>query len=179
MAEPEKQAILQELVTGRVALHDSLKGVDEALAVRKPSSGRWSILECVEHLVAAEQYLLSRVTKASRSDSSTENRVREARILARGTDRARRVEAPEMARPSGRFQSLNEALSSFDAARDETIRFVQGFNDDFRFWLTDHPIIPGPVNCYEMLLMMSIHPLRHAKQIAEIRSALASPRDGV
>jgi hypothetical protein len=52
---------------------------------------------------------------------------------------------------------------------------VEGFSDDLRFWLTDHPLIPGPVNCYEILLMMSVHPVRHAEQIAEIRAALASP----
>jgi hypothetical protein len=37
--------------------------------------------------------------------------------------------------------------------------------------MTTHPLIPV-VNCYEMLLMMAAHPLRHAKQIEEIRAAL-------
>jgi len=38
-----------------------------------------------------------------------------------------------------------------------------------------HPLI-GDVNCYETLLIMAIHPHRHAPQIQEIRDALATAR---
>ena len=172
MVESERREILQGLKTGRDALRDALAGVDERLAMRKPSPGRWSILECVEHLAVSEQFLLSRLTKASRSDSSQGNRTRETAIVNRGLDRTRPVESPEVGRPNRRFQSLNEALSFFDSMRTEIIQFVEGFSDDPRFWVTDHPLIPGPVNCYEILLMISVHPVRHAKQIVEIRTAL-------
>lgn len=174
MVESEKQEILQRLESGRDALRDALAGVDEHLAALKPSPGRWSMLECVEHLAVSERFLLSRLTQASRSNRSHGNRTRETMIVARGLDRTRPVESPEVGRPSGRFQSLNEALSFFDSVRTETIQHVEEFSDDPRFWLTDHPLVPGPVNCYEILLMISLHPVRHSKQIAEIRTALAS-----
>lgn len=177
MEESERQEILQELKTGRDALREALAGVGEHLAIRRPSPGRWSILECVEHVAVSEQFLLSRLTKASRSDSSHGSRIREKAIKDRGLDRTRPGESPEVARPNGRFRSLNEALSSFDSARTETTHFVEAFGDDLRSWLTDHPLIPGPVNCYEILLLMSIHPVRHAKQIAEIRAALEPPAE--
>jgi hypothetical protein len=173
MVESERQEILQDLKKGRDALRDALAGVDEHLAIRKPSPDRWSILECVEHLAVSEQFLLSRLTQASRSESSHGSRTRETMIVDRGLDRTRRVESPEVGRPSGRFQSLDEALSFFDSRRTETTQFVEGFSDELRSWLTDHPLIPGPVNCYEILLMISVHPVRHAEQIAEIRKALA------
>jgi DinB superfamily len=173
MAESERQEILQHLKTGRDALRDALAGLDEHLAIRKPGPGRWSIMECVEHLAVSEQFLLSRLTKASRSDRAHGNHAREATIMDRGVDRTRPAESPEAGRPNSRFQSLNEALSSFDSVRTETTQFVEGFSDDLRSWLTDHPLISGPVNCYEMLLIISVHPVRHAKQIAEIRTALA------
>jgi hypothetical protein len=32
--------------------------------------------------------------------------------------------------------------------------------------------VESPVNCYETLLMMVVHPLRHVKQIEETRAAL-------
>ncbi|MGB7762228.1 MAG: DinB family protein [Bryobacteraceae bacterium] len=172
MVEAERQEILQDLKTGREALRDALAGVDEYLAIRKPGPGRWSILECVEHLAVSEQFLLSRLTQARKSEGSHGGRAREKMIEDRGLDRTRPVESPEVGRPNGRFRSLNEALSFFDSVRTETTRFVEGFDGDLRSWLTDHPLIPGPVNCYEILLLLSIHPARHAKQIAEIRTAL-------
>jgi hypothetical protein len=172
MLESEKLALLQDLQSGRDALRDALAGVDEHLAALKPGPGRWSILECVEHLAVSERFLFSKLTKASRSDGPHGNPAREATIVNRGLDRTRPVESPETGRPDNRFQSLREALSAFDSARAETIRYVEGSSDDLRCWLTDHPLIPGPVNCYEILLIISVHPVRHAKQIAEIRAAM-------
>ncbi len=174
MVESERQEVLQELSSGRDALRACMTGVGNRLAIRKPGPGRWSILECVEHVAVAEQFLLSRLTGARRSDCSHRKSTREAMIVARGLDRAKPAESPEAGRPKGRFQTLDEAVSFFECMRAQTIRFVEEFNEDPRIWLTDHPLIPGPVNCYEMFLIMSTHPVRHAEQIAEIRTALAS-----
>ena len=175
MLESEKREILDALKTGRDALREALAGVDDPLAARKPGGGGWSILECVEHLAAAEQSLASRLSSATESHCSQANPTREARIAAVGADRSRPIEAPERARPGGRFGSLSEALAAFDGARNKTVQFVEGFNGDPRFWVTHHPLMAEPVNCYEMLLMISLHPVRHAKQISEIRAALISP----
>ena len=169
-APDEKQELLQELNKGREALGAVLAGVDEQLAARRPAPGRWSVLECVEHLAVAEQLMLSRLESAARSQDAPENREREWRILSRGANRTRPMEAPEPARPAGRFRSLAEALSAFDSVRGETVQFVER-SGEFRMWMTAHPVI-GPVNCHEMLLIMAIHPARHAKQIEEIRGAL-------
>ncbi len=172
MTETEKREILDALAAGRDELGEALRGVDEREAARTPQSGGWSILGCVEHLAVTEQYLLSRLVAGWRADRSHENREIEAVIRARALDRTRRIECPEQALPRGRCASLNEALSCFDAARAETARFVESFEDDPKWWITDHPLTSRPVNCYEMLLMMALHPARHARQIAEIRSSL-------
>jgi hypothetical protein len=173
VADSERQEILQDLKKGRDALRDALAGVDEHMAAREPGPGRWSVLECVEHLGVSEQFLLSRLAAAAEGDRLAGSRVREAMIVGRGQDRTRPVESPEAGRPTGRFQSVDEALAFFDSVRAETIQYVEGFSGDLRCWLTSHPLIPGPVNCYEILLLISMHPVRHAKQIEEIRAALA------
>ena len=172
MREPEKREILHALKIGRDALSEAVAGVDDKLAIRKLEPGSWSILECVEHLAVSEQFLLSRLTSATRSGVSHENRTREAMIRHRGSDRTRPVQSPEAGQPRNRFRSLSEALSAFDSVRAETVQFVEGFSGDPRFWTTDHPLIAGPVNCYEILLMISAHPTRHAKQIMEIRTRI-------
>jgi hypothetical protein len=65
------------------------------------------------------------------------------------------------------------ALEAFLASRQRTVEFVESCQEDLRAKLTTHPII-GPVNCYEMLLMIAVHPHRHAQQIAELRAGLAA-----
>jgi hypothetical protein len=174
MLDAEKREIVDRLQAGRDALNAALDGVSESLAARKPVPDAWSILECVEHVAVVERLLLSRLISAVPTETSHENRMREAMIAARGADRGRPIAAPEAARPRNRFGSLRDALDAFDSARGETLRFLDGFNGDSRFCVTDHPLIPGPVNCYEILLLISVHPARHAKQIAETRTSLAA-----
>jgi DinB superfamily len=171
MNEQEKREMLESLEEGRKAMREALSGVDDAQASANPESG-WSILGCVEHVAFAEQNLLDRLHRAQRSNQSLENRPREAKIAQRAADRSRRIDAPEMSQPHGRFPGLDQALAAFETARAETIRYASESHDDLRCWVTDHPLVPGPVNCYEILLMMAAHPIRHAKQIAEIREKL-------
>jgi len=84
-------------------------------------------------------------------------------------NRARRIEAPEVVIPKSSTTDLAQAVEGFHAARRETVRFVDQFPGDLRSWLAIHPLITRPVNCYEMLLLMAMHPRRHALQIAEAR----------
>jgi len=176
MPKPEQQEILERLERGRAALRQALSGVDERLAAARPGPGAWSILECVEHLAASERFLLSRLSAATPADQSQANPARETRILECAIDRANRVTAPEPGRPHGRFHSLADAVAAFDSVRAETIRFVEAFSADLRSASTSHPLIPGPINCYEMLLMLALHPARHARQIEEVRRELGSLR---
>jgi len=165
---PEKHKLLAELETGRRELLGALDGLTEEAAARAPEAGKWSVLECVEHVATAEDYLFSQIAAAQPADGELLSREREAKILARGVDRSWKVSSPQEGLPHGRFRSLREAVERFLASRERTIRFVENCEHDLRAQFTTHPII-GKANCYEMVLMMAIHPMRHAKQIAEIR----------
>ncbi len=171
MIESDRQEILGHMQKGRDALCGALAGVDEGLALRKPCANRWSILECVEHVALTERYLFSRLAQASPADGCHGDAARETRILRRGPDRSQPMASPEVAQPCGQFKTLSEALTAFDLARAQTVQFVEGFAGDPRSFLTDHPLFPGPLNCYEMLLILAVHPARHAKQIEEVRAA--------
>ena len=168
MKELERQEILASLEKGPPALSDALKNVTREMAVRVPGHGKWSILQCVEHVAIAEKYLLTQILAAQHTETPQINEQREAIILARGTERSRRVESPPEMLPRGRFSTLQEALQEFLAARERTIQFVRSSYNNLRAEITSHPLL-GAVNCYEMILLIAAHPLRHAKQIDEIR----------
>jgi hypothetical protein len=171
MTADEKREILAKLDRGRKALGDAVDGVTAEVAVRPPGPGRWSILECVEHIANSEDHLYGQICEATASAEPVINAKREALIQARGTDRSQRYEAPPVSQPKGRFSTLPAALEHFIESRERTIAFVQGNREDLRARLTTHPIL-GTLNCYETLLLMAEHPLRHVQQIEEIKSAV-------
>jgi hypothetical protein len=144
------------------------------MAVWKEDPERWSILECVEHLALAEEFLLSRLMAARAVPGVPPNRARERMILKRGADRTVRIEAPAVAKPCARYTRLEDAFESLSAVRARTIDWLKAVDGSLRDRFTDHPVIPGPVTCYEMLLLISAHPRRHAEQVRGIRSAYES-----
>lgn len=172
MEAHEKVEILQALQSGRDAFLDALSATTEDLAGRSPGPGRWSALECAEHVAVSEDFLFSRIAHATDADVPAVNKKREAAILARGADRANAGLSPEAVKPAGRFPTLADAVQHFLASREQTVRFVKSCSEDLRSKLTTHPLV-GRVNCYEVLLLMAVHPRRHAAQIQEIKAALA------
>jgi hypothetical protein len=177
MVDSDRQEILCRLQSGVDALKDALKGMDESLTRRRPTAESWSVVECVEHMIASEAALLSRLREATPQNESHEDRAREAKFQDLALNRLRRIEAPEIVLPKGDFESLGKAMEEFDSVRRETVRFVEEFSGDLRSWLVMHPLITRPLNCYEMLLLMALHPVRHSMQIAEIRARLAGGID--
>ncbi len=173
MGEREKEEILRMLAEGDGALHQAVAGIRDSEASLHSVDGGWSVLDCVEHVAITERALLAGVQKAKLADGPQHNPIREAKILDRALDRTRFIAAPDPVIPAGRMGSVSEALASFEAARAETIRCVEEFDGDPRSWITNHPLVRSPVNCYEMFLMVALHPKRHAQQIANTRAALA------
>jgi uncharacterized damage-inducible protein DinB len=173
MVDSDKQEILTRLQSGNKALMDAVKGLDESAASHKPTPETWSVVDCVEHMVASETELLSRLKQATPHDESHHDQAREQKLQALALNRLRRIEAPQPVLPTGKYDSLHKAMEGFNSVRRETVQFVQDFPGDLRSWLTIHPMITRPLNCYEMLLLMALHPMRHSIQIAEIRAGLA------
>jgi len=173
MTEEESRATLASLQQGATALRDVLNGVSEAMAQRAPALGRWSIQQVVEHIALTEDFLLASIASASKASAPILNPGREARIMARGADRSRPVEAPEAVLPRGRFSSAGEALRHFLDRREKTLHYAASHLDqDLRCLVTSHPIF-GEVNAFEVLLLMAVHVQRHVGQIVEIRAELS------
>jgi len=171
MDSHDKTEILDALRRGQQAFLEASEGVPEDLAARSPAPGRWSALECAEHVAVSEDFLFSLLIEARPAGVPVVNPQREAGILARGADRTHPGVSPEVVRPTGRFSTLADALRHFLQSRAETIQFVETCAEDLRSRLTTHPLL-GPVNGYETLLLMAVHPHRHARQIDEIGAAV-------
>jgi hypothetical protein len=160
--------LIEKLATSRNDYLSALAGVTEGQAAVKPADGGWSILECAEHVAIVEHNLFHRLMTTPAPMPEGPQRNLEAVIVARGVDRTRKFQAPETARPTGRFGSLAEAIAAFQKARVQAMAWVEACEEDLRHCSVQHPAF-GQVTGYEMVLFAVMHPLRHALQIRELR----------
>ncbi len=152
---------------------NAVAGVTEDQARLKPSSDRWSILECAEHVVSAERGMFTAITQRSAPLSSPNGHGhgREEGFLRNGTDRSRKYTTSASLVPAGRYATLAEAVARFRELRAHTIEFVASCRADLRDIEVPHPI-GGLVTGQECLALLAVHPARHAAQIREVRQSL-------
>ncbi len=171
MAPETQSEICRTLEDSRRELEDAAGGVSEAQAKINPAEGRWSVLDCVEHVTSVEERFLERLEQAERLPEPRADKRKEADLMARVPDRSTRVKAPEMLEPSARFATLAEGLAQFNAVRARSIRFAEEQAADLSCLAMEHRRF-GPVNGTEMLIIIAGHARRHAEQIREIRAEL-------
>jgi hypothetical protein len=171
MNTEERAALVEKLRASRDALVAGLAAVSESQAKFKPAANSWSIEEIVEHLAVAEHGMYRLITAYSQPAESPADPMREEQFEKLGSDRRRRVSAPDRARPNGRYGSLTNALNQFVANRERTISYIESCDDDLRMRTTTHPL--GVMSCRECLALMIGHPLQHLEQIREVQ---ANPR---
>jgi hypothetical protein len=164
---PERRAEIVRL------LEESGKGFQAAVAevphehvVMCPGPDRWSVFQIVEHVAIAENGMFRMLSTAGPVESSLEDAEKEAFIASRADNREARFQAPERAKPTGRFADLSEALNRFAEARQKTIQFARETELDLYRVSASHPAF-GLVNGYELLMIMAGHARRHTHQIAE------------
>jgi len=171
MTPDERADLLGRLEAGRQELLASIEGLCDADAVVRPAADRWSAIENIEHLAIVEANLLRNIQEASPIAMEPIPR-RELAIFERVKTRTGRVPAPESAQPGGDCATLAIALGRFDAARHQTVVFIESCDRDLRACSMTHPLL-GPMTPVECLFMLAAHPFRHAEQIRELRSTVS------
>ena len=171
MTPQERIDLIPLLEASREDFLAAVEGITEEQACIKPAPERWSVLECVEHVTTVEERFLKRLETAPRLNAPRVDKQKETDLASRVPDRTVRAQAPEPARPTGRFATLAAAIQEFRTNRRHTIRFAKDHAPDL-YWLSlEHPRF-GPVNGSEFLVIVSGHARRHAAQIREAKAEL-------
>jgi uncharacterized damage-inducible protein DinB len=163
--------IVNTLENSRREFIAACEGVTESLEKVAPAPGRWSVLDCVEHVTTVEERFLGWLASGQRMEAPLSDPQKEAELAARVANRTTRVEAPEAVRPVGRFVTLAAALEHFNAARARSARFADDHRDDLYWLAAEHPRL-GKLNGVEFLTIIAAHARRHAEQIRETRAAI-------
>lgn len=180
MEEHERQRVTNQLAASRKRLLNLVDGLTAEQWAFRPAEDRWSICDCVEHVTLVEHRLFGLIGKRlegppENGSEKRPNHPQDDAVANAVPDRSVRRQAPEPARPTGRWSDTNELLAEFEKARERTVRFAEATDADLRNYYAPHQAF-GDLDCYQWLIVMSLHGERHARQIEEIKADPAYPR---
>jgi hypothetical protein len=167
----ETTEILKALHDSRAEFLAAAGGLTEEEAKTSPAAGRWSVIQCVEHIVLAEGRFLGWLEDPKDLPLPPVDHEKEAKLLVGVASRETRVNAPDPVQPTGRFSTLADALREFEAARARSIAFAEKQGAGLYSLAAKHAFF-GPVNGAEVMCLMAAHSRRHAAQMREIRAEL-------
>lgn len=164
-----QQTLLAVLEDGRRDVLTALQGLSDAQALTKPAPDRWCPLECIEHVVVVEDRFLGWIANGS-SIEPVQDDEKASGLFGMVTNRTVKAQAPEAVRPTGRFQTVAEAVEAFNAARDRSVQVVKARSSELLSVGVKHPRF-GDMNAAELIHLISGHACRHAAQIRECAQA--------
>jgi DinB family protein len=169
MTDSEREFATKQLLEGRDAVIRAISSLGDAQLQFKPQPDRWSIADCVEHLAVTEDLLFDLIAKgAPNPDGIPLDPAKDGRLVAAIVDRSRKFSAPAAVRPHAHFASPADAVQHFRDSRKRTLAYTRCCTEDLRRLFTPHPVL-GEIDCYRCLLLLALHPARHAAQIEEIK----------
>ncbi len=179
MTDAERAFLIEQLELSKKNMLASINGLTTAQWKFKPAPAVWSVSECAEHLVLAEDFLFGSVQQVLMSPAvprppSSNVQVDHA-LVAGILDRSKKATAPEPITPSGgKFATPAEAAREFTARRDKTIAYAKSTQDDLRVHAAPGPA--GPMDAYQFLLLIAAHAGRHTLQIKEVEANAGYPK---
>jgi hypothetical protein len=116
--------------------------------------------------------ILGKLPEGPAPEAGRDVRQLDADLVAKVTDRSKKVEAPPQARPEARWTPTG-ALEHFVAARAETAGLLRTM-PGLRAHTAVHPVF-GPLDGYQWILAVAAHSARHTQQILEVKADPAFP----
>lgn len=179
LTSEERSYLIEQLTQSKQAFIASIQGLSDAQWKYKAAPEKWSIEECAEHIILAEDFIFAGSQKLlqappqPRAATSTPEHDRE--IFAMIQDRSHKATAPEPIRPTGQWPTVSDAIAEFTKRRDRNIAYVRDTKDELRIHSTDQTPL-GVMDAYQILVLMAAHTLRHTAQIQEVKASAGYPK---
>jgi hypothetical protein len=172
LTDSERAFLVEQLEQSKKGVLASIAGLTPAQWTFKAGPDRWSVQQCAEHIVLAEGYIFDGSQKVLATPAvprpAASNSEMDHKLVAGVTDRSHKATAPEPLVPSGKFATPEEAAKAFLEARDKSIAYAKTTDADLRVHVGPGPV--GPIDAYQILLLMASHSARHTLQIREVEA---------
>ena len=178
MEAQERQPVLDHLASSEARLLEVVKGLSSEQWSFRETPERWSIAENIEHIIALENFVIQEITKviqgAAQPDKKALGPAKESLVLGLTTTRAAKMKAREVARPVGRWTDPGELIAELRKNRARTMAFAAETQADLRDHFFPH-VAFGDLDCYQWLVALGQHGVRHVLQIEDIKAHPAFP----
>ncbi len=178
VTDEQRAYLLDLLTTGPASLRAAAANLTDAQLAYKASPDRWSIGENIEHIVLVESAMFQGIQKGlsypDNPDKRAEIRVSDLDIIKAVRSRNMTLPAPEPVVPAGQFASVSGALDAFEQARMANLSVIENATENLRTHFARHPAF-GWIDTYQALLVLGLHPVRHLKQIDEVKASADFP----
>ena len=179
LTSQEKTKLTKHLKSAMETLSKSVDGLNEAQLNYKPDTARWSIKECVFHLALSETniwaWMQSLMSAPANPDKRSLIKMTDDQLMTGVEDRSNKMKASETFEPkNAKWANKDEAMAFLKAERDKHITYINSSSNDFRNHVAEQGPA-GPMDAYQVLLLMAQHTLRHTKQIEEVKASPGFP----
>jgi uncharacterized damage-inducible protein DinB len=178
MTPAERESLLNQLTESRERLLRMMQGLSPRQLHFRPAPGRWTVAECLEHIVTVERRVLDLIQKNLEAGPDPSKRSafegQDREMIADVAGRVTRFEAPQMLVPTGQF-SDDRFLTEFEAARRQTRDFAASTDADLRRHFHQHPAF-GDLDLYQWCLLIAAHCDRHRTQSEEVMASPGFPQ---
>lgn len=180
VTEDERAALVKQFEDTKANLLKDVNGLSDAQMKFKAAPDRWSVADCLEHIIKAEKGLFemeqNAVKQPANPDKRKEIKIKDEDLTKMLGDRSKKNKAPETMQPTGTYANSADAIQAFTEQRDKIIDYVKTTNDDLRNHVADMPM-GSPMDAYQILLLVAGHSGRHTKQIEEVKADPGFPKE--
>ena len=174
----ERAYLLEVLASTDKAFLSSIEGLTDAQWRFKPAPDVWSVQECAEHIVIAEDLIRGLALKIAQTPAvprpAGSNPENDRKLFEAAQDRTKKGKAPEILHPTGKFPTPADATREFAARREKTIDYVKTTNDELRTRVSRTQA--GMEDAYQFLIRLAGHCARHTAQLREVQAHAAYPK---
>ncbi|PRD56852.1 DinB family protein [Sphingobacterium gobiense] len=172
-ASDDKQRIKDYFDETYQDIIQTTQGLTEEQLNFKASPEKWSVLECVEHIVITEPMLFAGVKEAMENPATPEKRseikLSDDEIPAMLTNRDYKATAPAEMTPVGKYKDVASALSDLEEQRNMIFANLENYSiDDMRSRVIEAPF--GSIDAYQFMLFIPGHAARHTLQMEEVKA---------
>ncbi len=177
----ERQKLIALLEESKQQTLQSIEGLSPAQWTFKPAPERWSIGECVEHIMRSEVLLFKQAETALASPANPEWETKtkgKTEFLEKIMPaRQGKATAPFEIRPEGKM-TREEILKQYDELRSKSLAFARQVDKPLKAHTTEHPFpVFNTLNAHQWLLYIPWHNQRHIKQIEEVKAHADFPKN--
>ncbi len=179
ISKEEREKATKFLLEAQDGVMASVKGLSEEQLKFKPAADKWSVEDCIKHIAVTETALWQMTEGNIKGDPNPDKRSEikwtDEEVMKNIEDRTNKVKTfPAMEPQNTSYKTMDEALTSFTENRKKLIEYVNTTEEDLRNHVTTMPF--ASFDCYQMILFIGAHSIRHTKQIEEIKADANFPK---